>query len=194
MHSEYRVIAEHTQMNVVGTSGSGKTTVSQSLSRILQIEHIEMDSIFWGANWSWPSDDDFFAHLQQALAQDAWVLDGNYTRTIPIKWKHVEVVIWLDYSFLRTMQHAITRAMTRSMTQEELWEGTGNRESFRRSFFSTDSILLWTMKTHSTVRQKYERLMHDAHYSDIRFIRFRSPQATHQALSSLKQHISSEKP
>ena len=38
-----------------------------------------------------------------------WVLDGNYTRTTSIKWKEVDMVIWIDYSFLRTLFQAIHR-------------------------------------------------------------------------------------
>jgi adenylate kinase family enzyme len=188
MQRAYRDILTHQRMNVVGTSGSGKTTVSQALSQILNIEHIEMDALFWGPDWSWPSDEEFFTKVEHALAKEAWILDGNYTRTIPIKWKHVESVIWLDYSFMRTIRHAIRRAITRSITQEELWAGTGNRESLKKSFFSKDSIILWTITTHRKVRQKYERFMHDRAYSDITFIRLRNPKETQHFLAYLKHH------
>jgi hypothetical protein len=50
----------------------------------LGFEHIELDSIFWGPNWYWPTDEEFFTNLRQALNnKDSWILDGNYTRTIP---------------------------------------------------------------------------------------------------------------
>jgi len=39
---------------------------------------------------------------------------GNYTRTIPIKWERVELVVWLDYSFPKTL--AFTRAIKRSIS------------------------------------------------------------------------------
>jgi adenylate kinase family enzyme len=187
MQRDYSDVLEYKRINVVGTSGSGKTTVSQSLSQILKIEHIEMDALFWGPNWSWPNDEEFFTKLEHALVKEAWILDGNYTRTIPLKWKHVEVVIWLDYSFMRTVLHAVRRAITRSITQEELWEGTGNRESFTKSFFSKDSIILWTISTHKKVRQKYERFMNDVEYSEITFIRLRDPKETQDFLAYLKQ-------
>lgn len=58
--------------------------------------------------------------------------------------------------------------------QEELWEGTGNRESFRKSFFSKDSIILWTIKTHRSVRVKYESYMQDPKYSHIKFVRLKN--------------------
>ncbi len=162
------------KINVVGTSGSGKSTFSKRLSKILNGSYIEMDKIFWGPNWYWPSDEEFFSKLQNELRQDSWILDGNYTRTIPIKWEKVDTVIWLDYPFLITLFRAIRRAFLRSLTQEELWEGTGNRESFKKSFFSNDSIILWMIKTHNQVRKKYESYIVDSKFSHIKFIRLRS--------------------
>jgi adenylate kinase family enzyme/N-acetylglutamate synthase-like GNAT family acetyltransferase len=163
-----------TRINVIGTSGTGKSTFARKLSERLGCQHIEMDKVFWGPNWHWPPDEVFFGNLRKALSQDKWVLDGNYTRTIPIKWERIEMVVWLDYSFALTLFQAVKRALKRSMTQEELWEGTGNRESFRKSFFSKDSIILWTIKTHRSVRTKYESYMRDPKYSHIKFVRLKN--------------------
>lgn len=175
------------KINVVGASGSGKTTFSKSLSCILGFEHIEIDSVFWGPNWHHPSDEEFYSDLKQSLKnKDSWILDGNYTRTIPIKWENVELVIWLDYSFTRTLIQALIRAFMRSLTKKELWEGTGNRETFKKSFFSRDSIIFWTIRTHSKVRLKYERLMNDPEFSNITFVRLRSPLQSRRFLKDCK--------
>ena len=115
----------------------------------------------------------FGATWRDALVGDKWVLDGNYTRTIPIKWERVQIVIWLDYPFFMTLIRALRRATTRALTKSELWEGTGNRESLRRSLFSKDSIIWWTIKTHRQVRRRYEQLMADPAYRRIKFVRIR---------------------
>jgi len=175
------------RINVVGTSGSGKTTFCKSLSAILKIDHIEIDKVFWRPNWQMPTDEEFFTDLSNALNnRSTWILDGNYARTIPIKWVNVEVVIWLDYSFSRTLLQALKRAIFRSITGKELWEGTGNRETFRKSFFSKDSIILWTIMTHKKVRKMYESLTKNEKYSHITFIRLRSPSESDKFLKQLK--------
>jgi adenylate kinase family enzyme len=173
------------KINVVGTSGSGKSTFSKRLSKILNIRYIEMDKIFWGPNWYWPTDEEFFGNLKNALKNESWVLDGNYTRTIPIKWEKVDTVVWLDYPFPTTLFRAVKRALRRSFTQEELWEGTGNRESFKKSFLSRESIILWTIKTHSQVRKKYESYMIDPKFSHIKFVRLRSDLEVESYLANL---------
>lgn len=162
------------RINVIGTSGSGKSTFSKKLAKALGLPYIEMDKIFWGPNWKWPSDEEFFAKLRTELDKPAWVLDGNYTRTIPMKWENVDLVIWLDYSFAITLLQAVRRAVKRAWTQEEIWDGTGNRESFRKSFFSKDSIIWWTITTHGKVRAKYESYMSDPKFSHITFVRLRN--------------------
>ena len=175
------------RINVVGSSGSGKSTFSRKLSTILSVTHIEIDAIFWQPNWQEPEEDIFCSKLSaEILPLSNWVLDGNYTRTIPIKWKNVQVVIWLDYSFIRTVFQAIKRAVTRAFSQKELWVGTGNKETWRR-LFSKDSIVLYTIKTHSKVRRKYELLMLDKSYSHIEFVRFRSPKESEQFLNLIKE-------
>jgi len=87
------------RINIIGTSGSGKTTFGKRLAKVLSIEYIEMDQLFWGKNWYWPSDEEFFSKLKSELEKKLWILDGNYTRSIPIKWEKVDTVIWLDFSF-----------------------------------------------------------------------------------------------
>lgn len=69
------------------------------------------------------------------MKSEDWVLDGNYTRTIPIKWENVTTVIWLDLPFLKTVYQSIKRTLKRSITGKEIWPETGNKESLRESFF-----------------------------------------------------------
>jgi adenylate kinase family enzyme len=162
------------RINVVGTSGVGKSSFSQKLAEKLNYKYIEMDQIFWEPNWTQPSDETFFARMQMALMSENWVLDGNYTRTLQIKWEKVDVVIWLDYSFVRTLSQAILRAIKRSLTKEELWEGTDNRESFSKSFFTKESIIWWMITTHKQNRLKYESYLVNPKFSHIRFVRLRN--------------------
>ena len=87
------------RINVVGTSGSGKSTFSKLLSEKLNVPYIQMDDLFWKPNWIESADDEFFKKLEEVLSADEWVLDGNYSRTQPIKWKQVQMVVYLDLPF-----------------------------------------------------------------------------------------------
>jgi hypothetical protein len=96
------------------------------------------------------------------------------------------LVVWLDYSLSRTLYQAVTRALARAWTKEELWEGTGNRESFRQSFFSSKSIIWWTITTHGKVRAKYESYLMDKQFSHIQFVRLRNHSEAEKFLEEMK--------
>lgn len=173
------------KINVVGTSGSGKSTFARRLAEKLGCPHVELDALFWGPNWSETSDAEFFRRIEEALSGHCWVVDGNYTRAIPVKWRDVDAVVWLDYGFFRTLRQAVLRAVRRAWCGEELWQGTGNRETFFRSFFSRDSVVLWTIRTYAENRRRNEQLMHDPSFGHIRFVRFRKPEDAEGFIESL---------
>lgn len=172
---------------MIGTSGSGKTTFSRQLAEILHIPFIEMDAIFWGPDWSPLEDEDLYSRLAESLEGDKWVLDGNYTRTTAIKWERVEVVVWLDFCFPRTLSQAISRAVQRLLSNQEIWPGTGNRETLRK-LFSKDSIVLWTITSYRRKRKNIIEMMGDQEYRHIQFHRLCSPAETAKYLDAVHQN------
>ena len=171
------------RIDIVGTTGSGKTTVARALAERLGVPHIEMDRLFWKPNWQETPDKEFLAAVDTATDAPTWVLDGNYSRTRPIVWPKLDTVVWLDYSFARTFSQLLGRTIRRAVTKEPMWGHCV--ESWRGSFFSRDSILVWFFKTHHRRRRNYARLMSDPQYTHVRFIRLRSPWQTAQWLRSI---------
>ena len=163
------------KVNVVGTSGSGKSTLARRLAQAMSVPCIEMDTLYWRKNWQGCSDEEMLTALSARLtASDGWVLDGNYNRTRSLKWQDVDMVIWVDYGFWRTLRQVTCRAIGRARSQKELWPGTGNRESFRRAFLSRESIIWWMLKTWRNNRRRYLADMADPVYGHIRFVRLRT--------------------
>ncbi|AHG21782.1 adenylate kinase [Chania multitudinisentens RB-25] len=176
------------KVNVVGTSGSGKSTMARQLAQKLAVPYIEMDKLYWQPGWQGTHGDEFLLKVTQALADAAegWVLDGNYNRTKAIKWREVDWVIWLDYGFFRTLWQVTRRTLLRAWQETELWPDTGNRESIYRAFFNRrESIIWWMLTSYRRNRRKYLAEMQDACNGHIRFIRLRSPAETALFLASL---------
>ena len=174
------------RINVIGTSGSGKTTFGRQLANLLNIPFLEMDAIFWGPDWKMPPDEEFFSRLSDLLEGDDWVLDGNYTRTIDFKWTRVQAVVWLNFSFAQTVYQAIKRASARLLDQEELWPGTGNRENLKM-LFSKDSIVLYTIRKYHRHVKRNIAYMNAEEYSDIKFHRICSPEESRFFLQQIKK-------
>ena len=134
-----------------------------------------MDQIYWKPNWQEPDDEEFLPKLQAVVDRCRWVLDGNYNRTVPIKWKTVDLVVWLDLSFSRTVFRVTKRALNRSLSGAEIWPETGNVETLRKCFLSSDSIIWWSMTSYRRNRQRYCQAMNCQRHSHIQFVRLRSP-------------------
>ncbi|MEM8491631.1 MAG: adenylate kinase [Pseudomonadota bacterium] len=160
------------RINVVGISGSGKTTFSRALSDALDIAYFQMDQLYWKKDWQEPTDAEFVPKVREVVATDAWVLDGNYhSRTHSIKWQRADTVVWLDYGFITTFLQLLKRSIERAATGEELWPNTGNRESFRKTFFDRSSVLLWFLKCYRQSKRRYRAIMHSNEFPNVRFIR-----------------------
>lgn len=177
------------RINVVGTTGSGKSTVSRRLAALLRMPHLEMDRMFWQPGWRQTPEPKFLAAVTDAVSAERWVLDGNYGKTIPVKWARADVVLWLDYGFVATFTQLLKRTLQRAWTGHELWPDTGNRESFRQSFLSRHSILWWMITTYADNRRSMLSRMNDPAFAHIRFIRLTSRAESEALLSQLQLQL-----
>ena len=166
---------------VVGTTGSGKTTFARRLAAILDVPHIELDALHWQANWEPVPKEVLRERARHAAAMPRWVADGNYSKVRDILWGRATAVIWLNYPFPIIFGRLLYRTLKRIATRERLY--SGNTESFRRSFLSRDSILLWLLRTYGRRRREYPLLSQSPEYAHIAFWECRAP---HQANAFLK--------
>ena len=157
------------RINVVGTSGCGKSTVSKRIAERLNIPYIQLDELYWKPNWAESTDEELFPKLEKALFPAEWVLDGNYNRTASIKWKRVQMVVYLDLPFHIVLYRIIKRSLLRGIRNEELWHG--NKETLWKHLFTRDSMILWTIKRFSMNRRRYTELFEKPEYSHIKFVR-----------------------
>jgi adenylate kinase family enzyme len=144
---------------IVGTSCSGKTMLAKKIAKILGLPHIELDAIYWQPNWDPRPNEEFCALVCQTLTGDRWVVDGNYSVARNIVWGRATTLIWLNYSFPTVFSRALRRTLRRAWDKEILF--SGNRESFKTSFLSTDSILLWVLKTYGKQRKANPRIFEE---------------------------------
>ena len=170
------------RVNIIGTTGSGKSTFAVTLANKLGCPYVQLDQLYWKPNWEEASDSGLFLKLREALVGDCWVLDGNYSRTGHIKWERVDTIVWLDFGFIRTFTQLLMRTLVRATTKQELWPGTGNKETFFKSFLSKESILIWCIKTYGKNRARYSELMQSDEYSCIKKYRLQSPKEVNDFL------------
>jgi adenylate kinase family enzyme len=169
---------------VVGTTGSGKTTLARRLAQRFAIPHIELDAFHWGLDWTPAPLEVFRERIVQALTGDTWVVDGNYSKVRDIVWSRADTVVWLDYALLTILERLMWRTFCRVFTRKELWGG--NRESFSVQFFTRDSLFLWALRTYPRQRREYPLLFTMPEYAHLAVVRLRSPQAAREWLENLR--------
>jgi adenylate kinase family enzyme len=142
---------------IVGTSGSGKTTLAKALSAALGVPRVELDAINWQAGWhdiATREPEAFVRRVAEAAAGEAWVIDGNYTAARAVLWPRATAFIWIDYARPVIMRRVIWRSLSRAVSGQELWPGTGNREDFRR-WLDKGHPIRWAWDHWALNRQRY---------------------------------------
>ena len=168
---------------VVGTTGSGKTTLGRQLGEALGVPHVELDALNWGSNWTPAPTEVFRRRVADALDGESWVSDGNYSAVRDIVWDRATTLVWLDYSLWLILRRLTWRTVGRVFTREELWNG--NREGLRTALFSRESLFVWALKTHWSRRKRYAKLIAQGEYINLAIIRHRSPRETDKWLAGM---------
>ena len=156
---------------VVGTSGSGKTTVAACIAERLGLSHVELDSIHWAPNWTEIPDEEFREKVAEVAGGDSWVADGNYRAVRDILWGRADTVIWLDLPFRVVFWRIIKRTITRIISGEELWNG--NKERWD-SLIGPDGMPRWVIKTYWRRKKEFPELFAQPEYRHILVVRLRS--------------------
>ena len=157
---------------VIGSPGSGKSTFARKLRDITGLPLHYLDMIFHRPDRTTVDRDEFDKALNEILAGDEWIIDGNYLRTLPLRLSAAEKVLFFDLPVEECLKGAESRIGTK---REDLpWTETEFDEDFRRYIidFPKDQL------------PKIERLLEDCKDAkDI--VVFRSREEADQYLETL---------
>jgi adenylate kinase family enzyme len=157
------------RVNVVGVTGSGKTTFARKLAARLGYPHIELDALYHEPNWQAAPLHIFRERTHRALSADCWVVDGNYSKVRDIVWIQADTIVWLNYPFPLVLWRLFRRTIRRVIMKQEMWESR-NRETWRRTL-SRDSILVWAFQSYNRRKREYPRLFTEWPHLDIVILR-----------------------
>lgn len=160
---------------VLGSSGAGKSTLALRITAVLQLRRIELDELHWGENWTPADPEAFAARVDEAIAGDSWVVDGNYQSKLGTRvLQRADAIVWVDPGRATIMRQVITRTIRRAWSREVLWNG--NRETWDgfKIWKREESIIWWAWHSSGQARTKFAAIMEDPAFSHAHRRRLRT--------------------
>ncbi|MEC2072557.1 AAA family ATPase [Alkalihalophilus marmarensis] len=106
------------KIHIIGSVGSGKTTLAKELAAKLNLPHIELDNVSWERRTSGDrrrTEEECAALLHTLVQSDQWIIEGVHTKEwVDTSFRNADLIIFLD-----TANHArLFRIMRRYLLQK----------------------------------------------------------------------------
>jgi adenylate kinase family enzyme len=168
------------RVNVLGVSGSGKSTTGRALAARLGLPYVELDELHHGPNWTEASAEELQAKVEPVAAQPRWVIDGSYRAKLgTLVLERADTVVWLDLPIRVWLPRLARRTFTRMVTREELFNG--NRERLR-NLFERPNIFGWAWRRHFEHRRELAGWV--AEHPNARLVHLRSTEEVQAFLAA----------
>ena len=140
---------------IIGCGGSGKSTLARQLGERLGFPVVHLDKLFWRPGWDSISKAEFDVLHEAALAEETWIMDGNFNRTIPRRLERCDTVIYLDFSTMACLWGVAKRVITTyGVVRPDMGEGCPER-------FDLD-FLKWVWNFRKENRRRILALLEEA--------------------------------
>lgn len=124
---------------ILGPSNSGKSTLAEAIARKRDLAAVHLDQLYHYPNTDWKPRplEEFVALHDVAISGDRWVIDGNYTITMPQRLARATGLILLDISTSASLLRYVRRTV---FQRDRVGALEGRRDSLK-----------WAMIHHITV-------------------------------------------
>ena len=141
---------------IIGCGGAGKSTLARALGEKTGLPVVHLDQIWWApGNWQHMEKEEFDARLLEEMKKPQWILDGNFNRTIEMRLKECDTVIYLDLPRMTCLLSWIKRVIT-NWGHARADMAPGCKEWF------DPEMATWIWNFNKKNRENYYRLLNEA--------------------------------
>jgi len=109
---------------VIGCGGAGKSTLSRTLSEMLNIPVYHLDKLNWKPGWIPTPKKEWDDLIKTLVSKKAWIIDGNYGRTLDIRLNNTDTIIFLNIPMYLCIYRVVKRKfMYHGKTRPDMDEG-----------------------------------------------------------------------
>ncbi len=124
---------------VIGPCGAGKSTLAFRLATKLGLPLYHMDKLNWLPGWVDGGNDRVRAKLSEIVANDRWLIEGNYGSTLPMRLARADTIVFLDFPIPLCLWRIIKRVIVhRGRTRADMTDECPER---------FDPAFLWYVAT-----------------------------------------------
>ena len=165
---------------IIGPSNSGKSTLAKALSEATGLKHHHLDQIAHIPNTHWQRrfDEDFIKDHDDIIAQDRWIIEGNYSIAMKQRFDRASCVIWLDPSMLGFMIRYTRRSLKKDKDRVGGLSGAKSEFSLK--------LMKYTFLNYPKNRKKYEIILED--YTNLPVITINSMTDLNRAYKHWQLH------
>jgi energy-coupling factor transporter ATP-binding protein EcfA2 len=172
---------------ILGRTGSGKTTLARELAVALGVPHIELDSLYFGPEFSRAPLPLLRERTSAAIEGDRWVADGNKRAVRDLVWPRADTIVWLDYPAYVSLWRLAKRARIRTFELSAKAAQSGRRGGVPKQMLSAARGVLTALRSHRGQRRVYPRLFGERTNEHLAVARLRSPRATREWLARVTE-------
>lgn len=81
---------------ILGPCGTGKSTLARRIGPWLGLPVFHLDKLFWQRGWIETPAREWERCVRRLVAEDAWIIDGTYSKTLDMRLARADTAIVLD--------------------------------------------------------------------------------------------------
>jgi len=97
---------------VLGSSGSGKTTFSNQLGRVLNLKTVHLDAHFWKPGWVRTPSPEWRELVSSLIQEESWIMDGTYESTLDLRIPSADAIVLIETSRWTCLWRMLSRQAT----------------------------------------------------------------------------------
>lgn len=113
---------------IIGSPGAGKSTLARRLATVTGLPLRHLDAEYWLPGWTERAPRLWREKLAALVAEDRWIIDGNYGSSLAMRSARADTLVHLDYSTALCLWRALKRVIgTRGQVRADAAPGCPER-------------------------------------------------------------------
>jgi len=140
---------------IIGSPGSGKSTLSHEVARRTGLPLHHLDRLYWKSGWVETEPAQWRETVERLVAEPRWIIDGNYSSSLAPRLARADTVIDLDLPAWQCVL-GVLRRLVGAQARERPDMAVGCRERLNKEFIE---FIVYTATFPRRVRPRIRQRM-----------------------------------